>query len=267
MVAHVYGWLWSCALEDHKPWKPHSQVAMCRPTPALRWALATVRACMQADWPSELLGHELGGGWLCCAWAHACWHAEMCAEELGMCIKLAISHVALLDMNCSHLSHGPHTAEELGIGSLRSGPSHSRPLAQQQQALLQARAAALTGSATPAAPAKGPSGSGAGGPGAIGMAAGNGTAAAEARAKAASGDGAARTAEGGPDVNGTGAGSTAAGAAAGGAAGERTSSGSPGAAGGAEGGLAPQPRQGSGSSTASSPALLLARGLRLKVGS
>jgi hypothetical protein len=32
------------------------------PHVAIRWALATVQHCMAADWPQELLHHEVGGG-------------------------------------------------------------------------------------------------------------------------------------------------------------------------------------------------------------
>ncbi len=35
-------------------------VAFPRPAQAMRWALALVDACLNADWPSELLEHELG---------------------------------------------------------------------------------------------------------------------------------------------------------------------------------------------------------------
>jgi hypothetical protein len=38
-------------------------VAFHRASRAIRWALNSVQLCMEADWPRELLEHELGGGW------------------------------------------------------------------------------------------------------------------------------------------------------------------------------------------------------------
>lgn len=48
----------------------------CSPAAAIRWALATQRECLDAEWPEELLEHELGGGyWGGGGLRRGCWGA------------------------------------------------------------------------------------------------------------------------------------------------------------------------------------------------
>lgn len=89
-----------------------TQVAFPHAAQAIRWALATVRACLEADWPLALLEHELGGEWVPASVSLSCPPIALILPAMGHQYFTQHAHTFLWSW--------PAAAEEIDTGGPRA---------------------------------------------------------------------------------------------------------------------------------------------------